>query len=178
MKHDMIKVNVWQITGYKGRSDYDGPQDNNIAFKVALDARLTKDDVECFFLDYYSKKKQGAVRRYRNVVINAELFCEKDFCLIEEKEQDPESEFWETLYDTAKAFVESYVQECEVCRNKRKMDRNLTSVEVLIPVKGNRIGLNQLGSLPCFYRLKDFRENGRQIAKCRVEFTMDGKLRL
>lgn len=168
-----IKVNIWKVAGYKGFDDYDGPEDNNFSFEAAFDARLTKEEVENFFFERYAKRK------YRNVVLRAELVSEKIVSLdVPEENEDPESEFWETLYDSAQAFVESYVPECEICRNERNMSRNLPSVTVLIPVKGNRYSLNQISSLPCFRRVKDFIQDGRQLARCTVTFTADGKLNM
>ena len=41
-----MKTNIWEISGYKGWSDYDGSSDNNFSFKVTIDSRFTKEEVE------------------------------------------------------------------------------------------------------------------------------------
>lgn len=61
-----MKVNIWQITGYKGRNDYDGPMDDNTNLEIAFDARFKKDDIEEIMFNYWGKK-------YRSVAIKAEL---------------------------------------------------------------------------------------------------------
>ena len=61
-----MEANIWRITGYKGRNDYDGLADDNIDIKVIFDSRFKKEDVEDIMLNYWSKK-------YRNVAIKAEL---------------------------------------------------------------------------------------------------------
>ena len=61
-----MEANVWRITGYKGRNDYDGPDDDNIDIEIIFDSRFKKDDVETIMLNYWGKK-------YRSVVIKAEL---------------------------------------------------------------------------------------------------------
>lgn len=61
-----MKLNIWRITGYKGRNDYDGPIDNNIDIEIAVDSRFKQEDVENIMLDYWGKK-------YRSVAIKAEL---------------------------------------------------------------------------------------------------------
>ena len=61
-----IKVNIWRVSGYRGRYDYDGPEDDNFCFVTALDARLTKDDVLELFFNRWSHK-------YRTVSLYAEL---------------------------------------------------------------------------------------------------------
>lgn len=66
-----MKIKVWQITGYKGRDDYDGPADDNIKFSTALDARFKKKDVEEIFTNRYLKTN-------RVVVINAAEITEKE----------------------------------------------------------------------------------------------------
>ena len=55
------KVNVWRITGYKGYDNYDGSDDNNTDIICPMDARLTKEMVEEFFCNYYSKKHRVVV---------------------------------------------------------------------------------------------------------------------
>ena len=61
-----MEANVWRITGYKGTSDYDGPDDDNIDLEIIFDSRFKKADVETIMLNYWSKK-------YRSVVIKAEI---------------------------------------------------------------------------------------------------------
>lgn len=61
-----MKVNVWRITGYKGRNDYDGPMDDNTNIEIAFDARFKKEDIETIMFNYWGKK-------YRSVAIRAEL---------------------------------------------------------------------------------------------------------
>lgn len=61
-----MKISVWNITGYKGRNDYDGPSDDNTNIKIAFDSRFTKEDVEEIMFSYWSK-------RYRSVAIKADL---------------------------------------------------------------------------------------------------------
>lgn len=64
-----IKAKLWKITGYKGRDDWDGPQDNNMRFTVVMDARFSKEDVQDIFLNRFSKK-------HRSVVVDAtEIAC-------------------------------------------------------------------------------------------------------
>lgn len=61
-----IKINFWNINGYRGREDYDGPEDNNFCNMVAVDARFTKDEI----LDMMFKKFSA---KYRVVVLSATL---------------------------------------------------------------------------------------------------------
>jgi hypothetical protein len=67
-----MKANVWRITGYRGKNDYDGPADNNTKLDIIFDSRLKKKDVEDILFYYWGKK-------YRNVVIKAELLKEIDY---------------------------------------------------------------------------------------------------
>lgn len=62
-----MKANVWRITGYKGRNDYDGPEDDNTKIDLIMDSRFTKENVEEIMAQYWSKF-------YRSVAIKAELF--------------------------------------------------------------------------------------------------------
>ena len=41
-----MTVRYWRITGYKGKNDYDGLQDNNVDVVIAFDSRFNKRDVE------------------------------------------------------------------------------------------------------------------------------------
>ena len=59
-----MKITVWEISGYKGKNDYDGPQDDNFGFEVLMDSRFSKEDVEEIFFNKYSKK-------YRSVALKA-----------------------------------------------------------------------------------------------------------
>ena len=61
-----MKANVWRITGYKGRNDYDGPEDDNIKLDLIMDSRFTKENIEEIMAQYWSKF-------YRSVAIKAEL---------------------------------------------------------------------------------------------------------
>ena len=61
-----MEANIWRITGYKGRNDYDGPMDDNIDIEIIFDSRFKKDDVENIMLAYWGKK-------YRSVAVKAEL---------------------------------------------------------------------------------------------------------
>jgi hypothetical protein len=61
-----IRINYWEVKGYRGHSDYDGPEDNNFNTVVAVDARFTKDDV----LDMIIKKLS---EKHRVVVLSAKL---------------------------------------------------------------------------------------------------------
>ena len=61
-----MEANVWRITGYKGRNDYDGPADDNIDLEIIFDSRFKKEDVETIMLNYWSKQ-------YRSVAIKAEI---------------------------------------------------------------------------------------------------------
>lgn len=63
------KANVWRITGYKGRNDYDGSEDDNIKVDVVFDSRLKKEDVEEMMCQYWS-------RWYRNVESKANILAE------------------------------------------------------------------------------------------------------
>ena len=38
---DDIKINYWEVKGYRGNNDYDGPEDNNFCHVVAIDSRFT-----------------------------------------------------------------------------------------------------------------------------------------
>ena len=67
-----MKANVWRITGYKGRNDYDGPADDNTKLDIIFDGRLKKEDVEDILFYYWSRK-------YRSVAIKAELLEEIDY---------------------------------------------------------------------------------------------------
>lgn len=64
-----MKANIWRITGYKGRNDYDGPADDNTDLEVIFDSRFSKEDVEDIMFYYWGK-------RYRSVAIKAELLKE------------------------------------------------------------------------------------------------------
>ena len=66
-----MKVKIWQITGYRGRDNYDGPTDDNLNFSTALDSRFKKKDVEEIFTARYSKTN-------RVVVIQATELAERD----------------------------------------------------------------------------------------------------
>lgn len=66
-----MTVNIWKISGYMGWSDYDGPQDDNVNFIVAMDSRFKKEDVEEIFVNRYSKSEKNRV-----VVISATLIDE------------------------------------------------------------------------------------------------------
>lgn len=61
-----MKANFWKITGYKGRNDYDGPEDDNIDLNLIMDDRFTKEQIEEIMSQYWSKF-------YRSVAIKAEL---------------------------------------------------------------------------------------------------------
>ena len=65
-----MKINIWEISGYKGWSDYDGSSDNNFSFKVAIDSRFTKDEVEEIFFNRYANK-------YRTVALEATVIEER-----------------------------------------------------------------------------------------------------
>lgn len=67
-----MKANVWRITGYKGRNDYDGPADDNTNIEVVFDSRFKKEDVEDILFYYWGRK-------YRSVAIKAELLEEIDY---------------------------------------------------------------------------------------------------
>ena len=66
-----MKVKIWQITGYKGRDNYDGPTVDNLNFSTALDSRFKKKDVEEIFTARYAKTN-------RVVVIRAAELAEKE----------------------------------------------------------------------------------------------------
>jgi hypothetical protein len=61
-----MKINIWNIKGYKGFDDCDGESDYNTSFEVAMDSRFTKDMVLDVFMNYYGKK-------YRSVELGATL---------------------------------------------------------------------------------------------------------
>lgn len=61
-----MSANIWRITGYRGRNDYDGPADDNTRLDIIFDSRLSKEDVEAILFNYWGKK-------YRSVAIKAEL---------------------------------------------------------------------------------------------------------
>lgn len=61
-----MEANVWKITGYKGRNDYDGPMDDNIDIDIIFDSRFKKEDVENIMLAYWGRK-------YRSVAIKVEI---------------------------------------------------------------------------------------------------------
>jgi hypothetical protein len=73
----MAKANVWKVTGYRGRNDYDGPADDNTSIEVIFDSHFNKEDVETIMFNYWNKQ-------YRSVAIKAELIETKD--MIEERE--------------------------------------------------------------------------------------------
>lgn len=64
---DNIKINYWEVKGYRGNNDYDGPEDNNFCHVVAIDSRFTKDDVIDMMFKKFSTK-------YRVVVLAATLW--------------------------------------------------------------------------------------------------------
>ena len=59
-----MKITIWEVSGYKGKNDYDGPQDDNFGFEVLMDSRFTKEEVEEIFFSRYGKK-------YRSVALKA-----------------------------------------------------------------------------------------------------------
>ncbi len=61
-----MSANVWRITGYRGRNDYDGPADDNTKIDLIMDSRFSKEDVEALMAYYWNKF-------YRSVAISAEL---------------------------------------------------------------------------------------------------------
>ena len=63
---DNIKINYWEVKGYRSNNDYDGPEDNNFCHVVAIDSRFTKDDVLDMMFAKFNKK-------YRVVVLGAKL---------------------------------------------------------------------------------------------------------
>lgn len=65
-----MKITIWQISGYKGWSDYDGVADNNFAFKVAVDSSFTKEEIEEIFFNRYTKE-------YRTVALKATVIEER-----------------------------------------------------------------------------------------------------
>ena len=75
-----MKIKVWNVTGYKGRDNYDGPSDDNTDFHVAMDARFTKDDVVDIFLNRFGKK-------HRMVALNAKLVAEYDVPSLHQEEE-------------------------------------------------------------------------------------------
>ena len=48
----VAESNVWMITGYHDRNDYDGPADDNVELELIMDSRFTKDDAEKIMTDY------------------------------------------------------------------------------------------------------------------------------
>ena len=64
-----MKANIWRITGYKGRNDYDGPADDNTELDLIMDSRFKKEDVEDILFYYWGKL-------YRSVAIKVELLKE------------------------------------------------------------------------------------------------------
>ena len=73
-----MKVNIWHITGYTGRNDYDGSEDDNRDFKIAMDAAFSKADIEQIMLNYWNKF-------YENVAVKAELIETKEIEGIERR---------------------------------------------------------------------------------------------
>ena len=65
-----MKITIWQISGYKGWNDYDGVADNNFTFKVVMDSRFAKEEVEEIFFNRYIKK-------YRTVALKATVIEER-----------------------------------------------------------------------------------------------------
>lgn len=61
-----MKANVWRVTGYRGKNDYDGPADDNTKLDIIFDSRFKKEDVENILAYYWDKI-------YRSVAIKAEL---------------------------------------------------------------------------------------------------------
>ena len=61
-----MEANIWRITGYKGRNDYDGPADDNTDIEIIFDSHFKKEDVEDIMFSYWGKK-------YRSVAIKAEM---------------------------------------------------------------------------------------------------------
>lgn len=61
-----MKANIWKITGYKGRNDYDGPEDDNTDLDLIMDSRFTKEHIEEIMSQCWSKF-------YRSVAIKAEF---------------------------------------------------------------------------------------------------------
>lgn len=64
-----MKTNVWRITGYLGKNDYDGQEDDNTRLDIIFDGRLKKEEVEDLLCYYWGKL-------YRSVAIKAELIKE------------------------------------------------------------------------------------------------------
>ena len=55
---------TWRIIGYVGRSDYDGPSDDNLDFKLELDASVTKDEVLEILETRYKKYRTRVFKLY------------------------------------------------------------------------------------------------------------------
>ena len=58
------KTKTWRVIGYVGRSDYDGPSDDNLDFKLELDASITKDEVLEILETRYKKYRTGVFKLY------------------------------------------------------------------------------------------------------------------
>ena len=67
-----MKANVWRVTGYRGKNDYDGPADDNTKLDIIFDSHFKKEDVENILAYYWDKI-------YRSVAIKAELLEEIDY---------------------------------------------------------------------------------------------------
>ena len=48
-----MKTNVWRITGYLGKNDYDGQEDDNTRLDIIFDGRLKKEEVEDLLCYYW-----------------------------------------------------------------------------------------------------------------------------
>ncbi len=64
-----MSANVWRITGYRGKNDYDGPEDDNTKLDIIFDSHFKKEDVEEILAQYWSKF-------YRSVAIRADILEE------------------------------------------------------------------------------------------------------
>ena len=64
-----MSVKTWEIVGYLGNSDYDGPEDDNFRTVVDMDSRFTKQDVLDIFIHRFSKRYFSDSKGYRTVCL-------------------------------------------------------------------------------------------------------------
>lgn len=55
---------TWHVVGYAGRSDYDGPDDDNLDFTLTLDKSISKDEVYTILSDRYKKYRNTVFKLY------------------------------------------------------------------------------------------------------------------
>ena len=47
-------LTIWEVHGYVGFNDYDGPDDNNICYRLAMPSSVTREELRALIDERYS----------------------------------------------------------------------------------------------------------------------------